>query len=525
MPVLWAKILQQSPLAKAIANVYTSISSNKIAHVSIGSSFDASLQIPQAVSTAYVATPMEPQLPGLWLTTASMLEDDDGVAALSPHAALLLLEDKETMLKEVESDNKDMTTLLAFFIRELNPTKSLYKLSTRLSLPLSDMQFLARHLIYWRRARAVPPLHIRDTYIVSPNCDLRQLSKATTLYARRFATFPSLPSMLQLFSGRPKQYGYIIPSKDHKAPYMEILAWLLRGGWVTQLRTFAWVKVTPAVKAAVALQLRKEAEEKAQAAVRAGMMRLDPLAPSKTTPVSSISGASRSARRTYSDDDYTSSASTSRKSSRSKASPRLDAFLGPGVPRSRDRSASDAASVSSARTAIPIHHSTALPSPALLPPLKPSPLQSVDNNNPTSVINNPLSSPPSLYNVTSNPSSSTDDTLSAASAPLDTDPGGADTLLSGSMLTLPSTEEADYETSLVLSPHKANTLESRWLAYIGRGLQDEELRGVWAVLLRYFDGRTAVEEIASREGWKRLRVDELMGRLLGEDVLWTVKHW
>lgn len=521
MSVLWARILQQSPLAKAIANVYTSIAANKIAHVNIGTSFAASIQISQAISTSYVATPMEPQLPGLWLTTASMLEDDDGVPTLSPHAALLLLEDKETILKEIEGDNKGATDPLTFFVRGLNPTKSLQKLSTSLALPLSDMQFLARHLIYWRRARAVPPLHIRDTYIVSPNCDLKQLSRATTLYAQQFPTLPSLPSMLQLLSTKPRQYGYLIPSKDHKAAYMDILAWLLRGGWVTQLRTFAWVKVTPAVKVAAAVQLRKEAEDKAALKNKAGPGRPDINGAKRADPLGSISSASVSARRTYSEDDYISSNSTSRKSSKSKVSPRLDALISPTIRVPHDRAASDTESIASNRTAIGPAAPVVLPSPALIP-LRPSPLHAVDNINPLSPPNG------SLIDMTSSSAPETD-SISAASAPGELAPTevGAETILSENTIlsSLPSTEEADYETSLVLSPHKANTLESRWLAHIGANLQNKELREVWGTLVKYFDGRKAVEEIASREGWKRRRVDELMTRLEAEGVLCVVRHW
>lgn len=521
MSILWARIIQQSPLAKAIANVYTSIASNKIAHVSIGSTFDASIQIPQAISTPYVATPMEPQLPGLWITTASMLEDDDGMPTLSPHAALLLLEDKETMLKEVENENnKEMTTPLAYFIRELNPTKSLQKLSASLSLSLADMQFLARHLIYWRRARAVPPLHIRDTYIVSPNCDLRTLSKATTLYSQRFSALPSLPNMLQLLSAKPKQFGYLIPSKDHKAAYMEILAWLLRGGWVTQLRTFAWIKVSPAVKVAVAIQMRKEAAEKAVLTNRADTTRPDVIGTGRGNVHGSASTTALSARRTYSEDDYTSSNSNSRKSSKSKASPHLEARLSP---TSRDRSGSDTASMSSTRTAIPPPSLSmalpSLPSPALIP-LRPSPLHAVDNIN-------PFSPPTGLAGFPSSNSAPDTESLSVASAPdvdLATD-STAEPLFSGSTITLPSTQETDYETTLVLSPHKANTIESKWLAHIGSQLEDKELREVWPTLVKYFDGRRAVEEIASREGWKRRTVDELMMKLEQVGCLCVVRHW
>ncbi|KAK4910815.1 hypothetical protein LTR28_014107, partial [Elasticomyces elasticus] len=114
---------------QAKENVYDSISASKIAHVSIAGAFETSLQIPQVVSTPYILTLTERQMPGLWLTTATMIDDDDVDTALSPHSALLLLEDKEVLLKEIEGDAKQLSAPLAFLIRENLPTKSLQKMS------------------------------------------------------------------------------------------------------------------------------------------------------------------------------------------------------------------------------------------------------------------------------------------------------------------------------------------------------------------------------------------------------------
>lgn len=65
--------------------------------------------------------------------------------------------------------------------------------------------------------------------------------------------------MLSMLSGHPRAYSTLIPSKDHREAYLEILAWLMKGGWVTQLRTFAWVRVEKWVKDIVS---KKEDDEK-----------------------------------------------------------------------------------------------------------------------------------------------------------------------------------------------------------------------------------------------------------------------
>jgi hypothetical protein len=64
--------------------------------------------------------------------------------------------------------------------------------------------------------------------------------------------------MLAALSGPPRPYATLIPGRDHKQKYYDILAWLLRGGWVTQLRTFGWIKVEPEIKMAVEEAMARE---------------------------------------------------------------------------------------------------------------------------------------------------------------------------------------------------------------------------------------------------------------------------
>lgn len=264
---LYSDLINQSSLARAIYTVYTSISASKIASVSLSPDVSISLQIPPLTSTPYLAGPTEKAYPGLWLTTADSATPVDDPAAdennaphqvLAKHFALLLLDSEASIIKDVEASGGTLAPALAHYIRCSKPTKSFAQISAYSGIPLHTIQMLASHLVYWRRARAIPPIHQRDTYIVSPNCDLSKLEIATIAYQTAFPTLPSLPKMLSAMSGTPRPYGSFIPSKDHKETYFAILAWLLRGGWVTQLRTFARIKVTPEVKLAVETALRKE---------------------------------------------------------------------------------------------------------------------------------------------------------------------------------------------------------------------------------------------------------------------------
>ncbi|KAJ9308255.1 hypothetical protein DTO217A2_2237 [Paecilomyces variotii] len=268
---LYSELVSRSSLARAICTLYSSISASKIASVTLSPDVSISLQIPPLTSTPYLPTPMDTAYPGLWLTTADSLSPaDDTFAAdtapphqiLAKHFALLLLDNEATILKDVEASGGALGPALAHYIRCSKPTKSFAQVSAASGIPLSNIQLLASHLVYWRRARAIPPLHQRDTYIVSPNCDLSKLEAATAAYAAAFPTLPSLPKMLSALSRTPRPYGSFIPSNDHKEAYFAILAWLLRGGWVTQLRAFARVKVTPEIKMAVEMAMRREEMDK-----------------------------------------------------------------------------------------------------------------------------------------------------------------------------------------------------------------------------------------------------------------------
>ncbi|KAL2832069.1 nitrogen permease regulator of amino acid transport activity 3-domain-containing protein [Aspergillus cavernicola] len=268
---LYSDLISHSSLARAICTLFTSISASKIASITLSPDVSISLQIPPLTSTPYLFGPTDQAYPGLWLTTAdSITPADDPMAdenvaphqVMAKHFALLLLDNEATIIKDVEAAGGALASALVHYIRCSKPTKSFVQISQSSGIPLPTIQKLASHLVYWRRARAVPPLHQRDTYIVSPNCDLSKLEIATAAYQHAFPTLPSLPKMLSALSGTPRPYGNFIPSKDHKATYFTVLAWLLRGGWVTQLRSFARVKVRPEIKFTVEMAIRREEVDK-----------------------------------------------------------------------------------------------------------------------------------------------------------------------------------------------------------------------------------------------------------------------
>ena len=72
------------------------------------------------------------------------------------------------------AEQTSANTNLLYFVRYCKPTCSFVQISAQAGLPIQEVQVLARHLIYWRRARAILPINLRDYYIVSPNADMRK---------------------------------------------------------------------------------------------------------------------------------------------------------------------------------------------------------------------------------------------------------------------------------------------------------------------------------------------------------------
>lgn len=105
---------------------------------------------------------------------------------------------------------------------------------------------------------AVPPIHARDVYVLSPNCDIAHLARAAATFAETFPFAPPLPDLLAGLSSAPRPYKSFCPTKNLRPAYLRILAWLIRGGWVCQLCTFAYVVVWPEIQYEVEYNLEAD---------------------------------------------------------------------------------------------------------------------------------------------------------------------------------------------------------------------------------------------------------------------------
>lgn len=513
--------MKYSPLAKSLATLYTSISTSRIAHITLTPTLTFSLQIPIPTSTPLLPTATEPQVPGLWLTTATSVPTaDDEVhnntpSQLASHFALLLLSDLSSTLNDIASTASPLLSgPLTHYLHVSTPTKSFLQISQASGIPLSDIQFLASHLIYWRRARAVPPLHHKDTYIVSPNAAMQKLKSASVQYARLFPALPTLPKMLSLLSaGGPRPYNNFIPSTDHKSAYLEILAWLLRGGWVTQLRTFAWVRVPSRIREIVAREMdQEEANE---------------------------------TKETNSDSPSVRAASASKDGDAGLPDLPPDTLLPPHPAAASNAKstlsslASSPSSVSSAQTAIPFSPSPVppnnQPAPAPLPhlilhPTKASGVEAryltaiatdMENAIPDATAPHQALAPDERrdHHARGTMDKRNNPGVEIARRGNRTGGGGG----AGGNADGDGDGNGDGKGTAKSVLERKDS--GKYSSYAVGMMEGHEVREAWEKCLKYFNGEHAVEKIAVREGWKRKKVDALRADWSARGILVEVRHW
>ncbi|KAI0387301.1 nitrogen permease regulator of amino acid transport activity 3-domain-containing protein [Hypomontagnella monticulosa] len=265
MSTLWRDILEDSSLAASMQDVYEAVSHNRIAALQLDTAEGAvthSVQIPVPFYLPDLPLDDESGSKGLWITTANSFVEEDSLndpSFLDKNFALLLMSDEKKIIAELQADPDETTAAMIEFVRLSKPTMSFHQIGQGTALSPAQVRKYAQHFIFWRRAIAIPPLHARDVYILSPNSDMSKLPRASQAWARAFPLALGLPEFLAQLSAAPRSYKLFAPSKNHRPTYLAMLAWLMRGGWVTQLCTFAYVVVWPEILYEVDYEL--EAEE------------------------------------------------------------------------------------------------------------------------------------------------------------------------------------------------------------------------------------------------------------------------
>jgi hypothetical protein len=119
-------------------------------------------------------------------------------------------------------------------------------------------------------------------------------------WEKTFPLAPPLATFLADVCKTPKPYKLFAPSKNHRPVYLEMLAWLVRGAWVTQLRTFVWVIVWPEIRYEVEYEMDramlKRASEEALRDQRVEQARVDDATSGATASAEQLAERARLAR-------------------------------------------------------------------------------------------------------------------------------------------------------------------------------------------------------------------------------------
>ncbi|KAH0498787.1 hypothetical protein TgHK011_006025 [Trichoderma gracile] len=477
MSALWKELIQNSSLAASMCEVYNAISQNRIATLhldTVDGILTPSVQIPVPFFVADLPAEDDERHRGLWLTTSNAFLSQDALEEpgfLDRNFALLLMDDEKKIIAELQNDRDPTTLSMIEFVRLAKPTVSFYQVGQSNILTLDQVRKYAQHFIFWRRAIAIPPLHPRDVYIVSPNCDLERLPQDAQDWQRAFPLAPPLSTFLAELSVLPRPYKHISPSKAHRPLYLRMLAWLMRGGWVTQLCTFAYVVVWPEILYEVDYEM--EAEELGIA-------------------TSSVDG-----------DDATSIHTTQENADAQSTHSSLASPTQPQHPPQPPQQ----------------QQQQTPPDPHAL---SQSPSHGANPSTTTTTTTNTLSAAEHsaemarLERIAIKAHREAADKATAHARKTQPVP-----------TPNPSLNDAPHLAGLVphiiLDPKKAAGKESRYLAAIARRFRDDKLRGGWQLLCKYFDGRCALERIALQEDMKRKEAWALLTGM--REYLLLTRHW
>ncbi|KAL1899375.1 Nitrogen permease regulator 3 [Ceratocystis pirilliformis] len=508
---LWLEIMRTSSLAAAIRELYTAVSNNRIATLQLetaGGTLSPSVQIPFPNSISQLPAEGAIQQQGIWLTTAHMTISDDNNSdepeMVDRTFGLLLLGSDKKIIAELESDPDPTTVAMVEFVRLASqPNNTFQQMADTHKLTLSQVRKFASHFIFWRRGIAIPPLFARDVYIASPNLCPSRLPRASQEWQRQFPMALPLPVFLSEISTAPRQWKYWSPAKAQRPEYMKMLAWLMRGGWVTQLCTFAYVVVWPEIiyevryaHEAAKLRTARELYERSEAAANAS----SPSTSASSSPLSSSPDQSRgSGFHHYSHSHHPPGSGGLGDISPGPVSPTIERRPQIGRPIKGAAAAVVAASISRAAS----HHSAASSATAL-----------ARSNHSTMADQIAEHARLARQAAAAKRKAAEKQTAHARKTPPMATPH-------------PSTNNAPHlaciEPHIILDPRRATGNEAEYLDAIKARFASETTADSWQRFAKYFNGQYALERISLQEGMRRKDVFNRIGEM-GEYLL-CVRHW
>ncbi|KAI1339569.1 nitrogen permease regulator of amino acid transport activity 3-domain-containing protein [Xylariaceae sp. FL0016] len=522
MCILWKDILEASSLAACMQDVYEAVSHNKIAALQLETAEGAithSVQVPMP----FYVTDLPPcgsrddahgsssSSRGLWITTANYFVEEDSQqdpALLDKNFGLLLMGDEKKIVAELQADADadDTTAAMVEFVRLSKPTLSFHQIGHQGANALSPAQVrkYAQHFIFWRRAIAVPPLHARDVYILSPNADFSLLPTARLAWSRAFPLAPELPDFLADLSAAPRPYKWFCPSKNHRPTYLAMLGWLMRDGWVTQLCTFAYVVVWPEIQYEV--DYEADAQDLRAAHDKENTAASPPSSPSRPHTAASSVGSHDEARNVTPTDELSDaepeefgfpyvlhhdplSLTASRTHSRPRSHSGQDPDDDPHEPVSPGTT-SAAASPTSAST----------PAPPPVPTINERAAEAARLERLATRTQRALHERSAAFARKPTPQATDHPSLNTAAPHL-----------------------AHLDPLIIVDARRAAGRESLYLSAIGRRFRDPKVRAAWPVFWKYFNGKSALERVALCQDMKRKETWALLTAM--SEHLVCVRHW
>ena len=235
-----AGVLQRSELAKELERVY-------IGFTSIGA-VDLTLNCRVKVSLTLQNPLLHPSAP--WRPYHTIL--------LSPSFSVSDIEYVAPQLAQIIQ-----------FATDNGPTKSFEDISIALNIPLQQIQRVAAHLVYWRKARVIHVITDGSIYRVSPGAPLDPITPLHFEFQRRFgksissprnndtiaAPVLSLPMILSFFSSSEGKGRYLTLSEHtsrlktelhlDQGFIIEMVIWLLQHELLVQLHQYFYLITVP----------------------------------------------------------------------------------------------------------------------------------------------------------------------------------------------------------------------------------------------------------------------------------------
>ncbi|OQO12109.1 hypothetical protein B0A48_02748 [Cryoendolithus antarcticus] len=208
-------VYAKSELATALRDSFVSLRQNEVASVSLDHTA-LMLLIPES-------------------NTLSMLSEKDMFAS-----AILLLDDRSSMLSSLSSDP---SSPLSSLILASKPTKALSKIAASLTMSTTDILEMVRHLLHYRKARLIVPLHAGNVYTASPDLPLHRLEGLCVEWTHRFASLPGLLSLLPALGKSYTKWGEMAEDRSERDIWMEGLAWLIRKDVLVLVKTVGWARL------------------------------------------------------------------------------------------------------------------------------------------------------------------------------------------------------------------------------------------------------------------------------------------